>query len=45
MRDDRFEWDDRKVASNLREHKVSFSLARSAFDDLPALSTKQMRTW
>ena len=45
MRDDRFDWDDGKVGSNLRDHKVYFGLARSAFDDLLALSTKQMRTW
>lgn len=33
MRDDRFEWDDRKAASNLRKHGVSFEDARLAFDD------------
>ena len=37
MRDDDFEWDDRKSASNLRKHKVSFSEARSIFDDPRAL--------
>ena len=37
MRDDRFEWDDRKAASNLRKHDVSFVLARLVFDD-PAAS-------
>ena len=37
MRDNRFEWDDRKAASNLRDHKVSFGLARTAFDDLLAI--------
>ena len=34
MRDDRFEWDDRKAASNLRKHKISFAAARWVFDDL-----------
>ena len=33
MRDDEFEWDDRKAARNLREHKVSFEVARAVFDD------------
>ncbi len=33
MRDDRFEWDDRKAAANLRKHEVSFELARLVFDD------------
>ena len=32
MRDDRFEWDDRKAASNLRKHKLSFEVAREAFE-------------
>ena len=32
MRDERFEWDDRKAASNLRKHKISFEVAREAFD-------------
>lgn len=33
MRDDRFEWDDAKAASNLRKHRVSFDQAREVFDD------------
>lgn len=33
MRDDEFEWDDRKAAANLRNHGVSFEAARLAFDD------------
>lgn len=32
-RDARFEWHVKKAASNLRDHKVSFELARLAFDD------------
>ncbi|MFM9942728.1 MAG: BrnT family toxin [Hyphomicrobiaceae bacterium] len=31
MRDDEFEWDDNKAATNVREHGVTFWLARSAF--------------
>ena len=33
MRDDRFEWDDRKAASNLRKHGVAFEQARDVFAD------------
>ena len=33
MRDDEFEWDDAKAASNLADHKVSFEVARLAFND------------
>ena len=33
MRDDEFEWDDTKAATNLRDHGVSFWLAREAFND------------
>jgi len=33
MRDDRFEWDDRKAAGNLRKHRVEFEHARLVFDD------------
>lgn len=33
MRDDEFEWDDRKSATNERDHGVTFWLARVAFDD------------
>ena len=33
MRDDAFEWDDRKAAANVRKHGVTFELARLAFDD------------
>ena len=37
MRDDLFEWDDAKAASNLRKHGISFDLARRAFEDPLAL--------
>ena len=30
MRDDRFEWDDAKAASNARKHGVTFETAREA---------------
>jgi uncharacterized protein len=33
VRDDRFEWDDAKAASNARKHGVTFEAAREAFDD------------
>ena len=33
MRDEDFEWDDDKAASNLNRHKVDFETARIAFDD------------
>ena len=37
MRDDEFEWDDRKAASNRRKHGVSFDEARQVFRDLTAV--------
>jgi uncharacterized DUF497 family protein len=37
MRDDEFEWDDRKAAANLADHDVSFAVARRAFDDVFAV--------
>lgn len=33
MRDNEFEWDDRKAASNWRAHGYTFELARAAFHD------------
>jgi uncharacterized DUF497 family protein len=33
MRDEQFEWDDRKAARNGKEHRVTFELARLAFAD------------
>ena len=33
MRDDEFEWDDRKAARNFRDHGVTFETARLAFND------------
>ena len=37
MRDDEFEWDDAKAASNFAKHRVTFEAARVAFDDPNAL--------
>ena len=37
MRDDQFEWDDRKAAINAREHRITFELARLAFADTRAI--------
>lgn len=33
MRDDDIEWDDAKAHSNLARHRISFEMARDAFDD------------
>ncbi len=33
MRDDWFEWDDEKAASNAAKHGISFEFAREAFED------------
>jgi uncharacterized DUF497 family protein len=33
MRDDEFEWDDRKARRNARDHGFTFEQARLAFDD------------
>jgi uncharacterized DUF497 family protein len=33
MRDDEFEWDDKKAARNFRDHAVTFETARLAFND------------
>jgi uncharacterized DUF497 family protein len=37
MRDDQFEWDDRKAARNAKTHRVMFELARLAFADPRAI--------
>ena len=37
MQDDSFEWDDVKSKANLKKHKVSFEVARGAFDDPVAI--------
>jgi uncharacterized DUF497 family protein len=39
MRDDRFEWSDAKARANLIDHKVSFDVAKLAFDDPRRKST------
>jgi len=33
MRDEQFEWDDAKAASNFKKHAVTFDTAREAFDE------------
>jgi len=37
MRDDDFEWDDRKARRNERQHGVTFKPARLVFDDPNAI--------
>jgi len=37
MRDDEFEWDDRKAKRNEHRHGVTFELARFVFDDPNAI--------
>jgi len=37
MRDDEFEWDDRKAKRNERQHGVTFELVRLVFDDPNAI--------
>jgi uncharacterized DUF497 family protein len=37
MRDQHFEWDDTKAARNLRDHNISFEMAREAFKDTVAV--------
>jgi uncharacterized DUF497 family protein len=39
MNDGQFEWDDTKAASNQVKHGVSFSYARTAFDDPAGIET------
>jgi len=43
MRDDAFEWDDKKAARNLASHGVSFAAARLAFDDAFAVAREDRR--
>jgi uncharacterized protein len=37
MRDEKFEWDDRKAAANQVRHGVSFEAARKVFTDVFAI--------
>jgi uncharacterized DUF497 family protein len=37
MRNDEFEWDDRKAKRNARQHGVTFELAQLVFDDPNAI--------
>jgi uncharacterized protein len=43
MRDDEFEWDDRKAARNFSQHGVSFDAARLAFDDAFGIAREDLR--
>jgi uncharacterized DUF497 family protein len=43
MYDESFEWDDAKAAENLARHRVSFDVARLAFDDPFAVSREDRR--
>jgi hypothetical protein len=43
MQNDDFEWDDSKAASNLRDHSVSFEMARRAFADVFAVERADRR--
>ena len=43
MKDDEFEWDDAKAASNLAAHGVSFEAVRRAFDDAFAVAREDRR--
>jgi uncharacterized DUF497 family protein len=44
MRDDEFEWDDRKAARNFREHGITFEMARLAFDETRTASIERTQT-
>lgn len=33
MNDEKFQWDDRKAASNFAKHRITFEMARDAFGD------------
>ena len=43
MRDDEFEWNDKKTARNFRDHGVTFETARLAFND-PTASMRMTQT-
>jgi uncharacterized DUF497 family protein len=43
VRDDEFEWDDKRAAENLTRHGVSFEAARLAFDDPFSVSREDRR--
>jgi uncharacterized DUF497 family protein len=43
MRNQDFEWNDRKAAANLLDHGVSFEVARGAFDDAFAAEIEDRR--
>jgi uncharacterized DUF497 family protein len=43
MRDDKFEWDDRKAAANRARHGISFETARKVFKDPFAIDEADSR--
>jgi uncharacterized protein len=43
MRDDKFEWDDRKAAANRARHGISFETARKVFKDPFAIDESDSR--
>jgi uncharacterized protein len=43
MEEHDFEWDDAKAARNLREHKVTFEMARQAFSDAFSVAREDRR--
>ena len=43
MRNDEFEWDDRKATRNFAQHGVSFEAASLAFEDAFAMVREDMR--
>jgi uncharacterized DUF497 family protein len=43
MKNNDFEWDDAKAASNLRDHKVSFEMAAKVFADVFAVERTDLR--
>ncbi len=43
MENDEFEWDDGKAARNLRDHKVTFEMAREAFADFFGVEREDTR--
>ncbi len=43
MKNDDFEWDDKKAAENYRKHRVTFEVACFVFDDQAAVDEPDIR--
>jgi uncharacterized protein len=43
MKNDDFEWDDKKAAENYRKHRISFETACYVFDDRAAINEADTR--